>query len=79
MTDGFQYLCCGADISWTDRARNEEVLRRVKEERNTVQTINRGKAKRNGHILRRELPSKIRHLRKGRGEDTSDEKTSKKG
>ena len=26
-------------ISWTDRVRNEEVLRRVKEERNTLHTI----------------------------------------
>ena len=75
-------FCCelfrGADISWTDGARNGEVLRTVKEEKNTVQTRNRRKAKRNGHILRRELPYKIRNLRKGRGEDTSDEKTSKK-
>jgi hypothetical protein len=30
-------------ISWTDRVRNEEVLRRVKEERNIEQTIKRGK------------------------------------
>jgi hypothetical protein len=78
VTDGFQYLCCVADVSWTDRARNGEVLLRIKEERNIVQTINRRKANRNGHILRRELPPKIRYLGKGRGEDTSDEKTSKK-
>jgi hypothetical protein len=39
---------------------------------------NRRKANRYGHILRRELASKIRYLRKGRGEDISDEKTSKK-
>jgi hypothetical protein len=30
-------------ISWTDRVRNEEVLRRVKEERNIVHTIKRKK------------------------------------
>ena len=30
-------------ISWTDRVRNKEVLHRVKEERNTVQTVNRKK------------------------------------
>jgi hypothetical protein len=28
-------------ISWTDRVRNEEVLHRVKEERNIVRTIKR--------------------------------------
>jgi hypothetical protein len=26
-------------ISWTDRVRNEEMMQRVKEERNIVQTI----------------------------------------
>jgi hypothetical protein len=31
-------------ISWTDRVRNEEVLHRVKEERNIVHTIERRKA-----------------------------------
>jgi hypothetical protein len=40
-------------ISWTDRVRNEEVLHRVKEERNIVHTIKRGKAIWIGHILRR--------------------------
>jgi hypothetical protein len=40
-------------ISWTDRVRNEEVLHRVKEERNILHTIKRRKAKRIGHILRR--------------------------
>jgi hypothetical protein len=39
-------------ISWTDRVRNE-VLRRVKEERNIVHTIKRRKANWIGHILRR--------------------------
>jgi hypothetical protein len=39
--------------SWTDRVRNEEVLHRVKEERNIVHTINRRKANWIGHILRR--------------------------
>jgi hypothetical protein len=27
------------EVSWTDRARNEEVLHRVKEERNTLHTV----------------------------------------
>jgi hypothetical protein len=38
-------------ISWTDRVRNEEVLHRVKEERNIVLTIKRRKANWIGHIL----------------------------
>jgi hypothetical protein len=40
-------------ISWADRVRNEEVLHRVKEERNIVHTIIRRKANWIGHILRR--------------------------
>jgi hypothetical protein len=38
-------------ISWTDRVRNEEVLKRVKEERNIVHTVKRKKANWIGHIL----------------------------
>jgi hypothetical protein len=38
-------------ISWTDRVRNEDVLHRVKEERNIVHTIKRRKANWIGHIL----------------------------
>ena len=41
------------EISWTDRVRNEEVLHRVKEERNILHTIKRKKANWIGHILRR--------------------------
>jgi hypothetical protein len=40
-------------VSWIDRVRNEEVLRRVEEERNILQTIKRRKANWIGHILRR--------------------------
>jgi hypothetical protein len=40
-------------ISWTDRVRNEEVLHRVKDDRNIVHTIKRRKANWIGHILRR--------------------------
>jgi hypothetical protein len=40
-------------IIWTDRVRNEEVLHRVKEERNILHTIKRRKANWIGHILRR--------------------------
>jgi hypothetical protein len=39
-------------ISGTDRARNEEVLHRVKEDRNIPQTTNRVKANWIGHMLR---------------------------
>jgi hypothetical protein len=41
------------EIGWTDRVKNEEVLHRVKEERNILHTINRRKANWIGHILRR--------------------------
>jgi hypothetical protein len=41
------------DIRWSERVRNEEVLHRVKEERNIVHTIKRRKVNRIGHILRR--------------------------
>jgi hypothetical protein len=48
-------MCCRRleMISWTDRVRNEEVLQRVKEERNILQTTKRQKANSIGHILRR--------------------------
>ena len=40
-------------ISWTDHVRNEEVLLRVKEQRNILHEISKRKAKWIGHILRR--------------------------
>jgi len=39
-------------ISWTDRVRNEEVLLRVKEQRNILHEISKRKANWIGHILR---------------------------
>ena len=39
-------------ISWTDHARNEEVLHRVNEERNIKHTVQRRKANWIGYILR---------------------------
>ena len=39
-------------ISWTDHVRNEEVLLRVKEQRNILHEIRKQKANWNGHILR---------------------------
>jgi hypothetical protein len=41
------------EIIWTDRMRNEEVLRRVKEERNIIYTVKRWKDDWIGHTLRR--------------------------
>jgi hypothetical protein len=41
------------NISWTDHVRNEEVLLRVKEQRNILHEICKRKAKWIGHILRR--------------------------
>jgi hypothetical protein len=49
---------------WTDRVRNEEVLHRVKEERNIVHTIKRRKANWIGHILRRNFL--LKHVIKGK-------------
>ena len=40
-------------ISWTDYAKNEEVLLRVNEQRNILHEIRKRKANWNGHILRR--------------------------
>ena len=41
------------EISWTDHVRNEDVLLRVKEQRNILQEIRKRKANWIGHILRR--------------------------
>jgi hypothetical protein len=41
------------EISWTDHVRNEEVLVRVKEQRNILHEIRKRKANWIGHILRR--------------------------
>jgi hypothetical protein len=40
-------------ISWIDCVRNEEVLYRIKEERNILHTVKRRKANWIGHVLRR--------------------------
>jgi hypothetical protein len=40
-------------ITWTDQVRNEEVLLRVKEQRNILHEISKRKANWVGHILRR--------------------------
>jgi hypothetical protein len=41
------------NINWTDHARNEEVLHRVKKERNVVHIAKRRKAESIGHVLGR--------------------------
>ncbi|KAI5721796.1 hypothetical protein M8J77_025821 [Diaphorina citri] len=41
-------------IKWSDKIRNEEVLRRVGEERSILKTIKKRKANWLGHILRRD-------------------------
>ena len=49
-------MCCWRrieKISWTDLVRNEEVLLRVKEQRNILREISKRKANWIGHILRR--------------------------
>jgi hypothetical protein len=51
-------------ISWTDRVRNEEVLHTVKEERNSLQKINRRKTNWIGHILRRNCH--LKHVTEGK-------------
>jgi hypothetical protein len=53
-------------ISWTDRVRNEEVLHRIKEERNILHTIKRKKANWIGHILRRNCL--LKHVIEGKVE-----------
>jgi hypothetical protein len=47
-------------ISWTDHVRNEQVLHRVKEQRNILHEIHKRKANWIGHILRRNcLPQRV--------------------
>jgi hypothetical protein len=51
-------------ISWTDRVRNEEVLHRVKEERNILHTIKRRKVNWIGRILCRNCI--LKHIIEGK-------------
>jgi hypothetical protein len=52
------------NISWTDHVRNEEVLHRVKKERNILHTIKGRKANWIGHILCRNCL--LKHMIKGK-------------
>jgi hypothetical protein len=51
-------------ISWTDHVRNEEVLHRVKEERNFLRVIKGRKANWIGHILRKNCL--LKHFTEGK-------------
>jgi hypothetical protein len=62
-------------IIWTNSAKNEEVLRGVEEERNILQTINRGNANWIDHILHRNY---IKHVTDGIIEERNDGNTKKK-
>jgi len=64
------------DISWTDHVKNEEVFRRVKEERNILNRMNRRKANWLDKALRRNCI--LKHVIEGKIEERSDGKTKKK-
>jgi hypothetical protein len=53
--ESFEVRCCRRmeKISWTEHVRNEDVLPRVKEQRNILHEIRKQKANWIGHILRR--------------------------
>jgi len=65
------------EIGWTDHVKNEEVLLRIKKQRNILYEISKRKANWIGHILRRNclLQRVIEGKIKG---DRSDRKTKKK-
>ena len=65
-------------ISWTELVRNEEVLQRVKEGRNILQTMKKRKANWICHILRRNCL--LKHVVEGkiRRKDRSGGKKRKK-
>jgi len=55
------------EISWVDRVRNLEVLRRVDEDRNILNTIKIRKANGIGHIIRRNCL--LQHVIEGKIEE----------
>jgi len=59
-------------ISWIDRLKNEEVLQRIKEERNVLPATKQRMANWIGHILRRNCL--LKHVIKGKTEGTRSEK-----
>jgi len=56
--------CWKMEISWTDRVRHEEVIQRVRKERNILHTIQGRKANWIGHIFCRNCLLKHDILRK---------------
>ena len=77
--ESFEMLCWRRieEIGWTDHVKNEEVLLRIKKQRNILYEISKRKANWIGHILRRNclLQRVIEGKIKG---DRSDRKTKKK-
>jgi len=65
-------------FSWTDHVRNEDVLLRVKKQRNILHEIHKRKANWIGHILRRNCLLQRVIEGKIQGGDRSDRKTRKK-
>jgi hypothetical protein len=63
-------------ICWIDRVRNEEIVHRVKEERNVLHTIKIRKANWIGHILRRNCL--LKHVIEGKLEGRT-EMTGRRG
>jgi hypothetical protein len=60
--ESFEMWCWSRmeNISWTDHVRNEDVLLRVKAQRNSLHEIRKRKANWIGHILRRNcLPQRV--------------------
>ena len=66
------------NISWTDNVRNEEVLLRVKEQRNILHEIRKRKANWIGHIFYVETAFYNGLLKERYKGDRSDRKTRKK-
>jgi hypothetical protein len=66
------------EIIWTDHVRNEEVLLRVKEQRNILHEISKRKANWIGHILRRNCLLQQVFEGKDKRRDRSDRKMRKK-
>jgi hypothetical protein len=64
--DSFEMWCWRRmeKISWADHVGNEEVLQRVTEERNILQTIKRRKANWTGHILH--WNCRLKHITEGK-------------
>jgi hypothetical protein len=60
------------EIIWIERLTNEEVLQRIKEERNVLTATKQRKANWIGHILRRNWL--LKHVIKGKTERTKSEK-----